>query len=610
MKGGDGRGGIVNIKLRPADDGFSGSLSTKPSTYNFKEINDSRNSVNINYKRKKFIWIANSSFNTTDNSWGYNMRKDFRATGNPIMVEEEQETDNHYRVSGNSLGFIYTPNEYTRLTVAASYSYSSFTKGMRRNMTERHSETNEIFSQIGILGSDFQRSSPNYGLGVNFYQQFRKSSSHYLNTSVYVSAYNDHLYGDYSERHSSHSTATADSLYSERSDIRMSKTPTLYFTAYYNTPLANNLNWSINYVFDGNFNRKTLTERYSNEALLLPKSQNSNHHSAYNYLSSNLTYFNEHWRLTGGICLEDKAIEGRFLYFTENTKSYAEQLLHKNYFRVIPSATARYAFNWEHSISLTLANTWEYPDFEQLKDFIDKSINYQWTTGNPNLKPSPNYSAFLNYEISKDNWNFSPSLFVKHQADIVSSIPIQIDPLTRLLYPVNIAQQTNIGLNLSTDFRVKKIGVSFYSSFYYTQFSIRDGLLFDDIDISNAYTKSHAINGYAYCNLSYRIKTVKLAAELDYWNTGADFNGTSNDYMTLSVNASRNFFKNRLFVNVGVQNLLRSLSANTTYSEDLGIVTETELLGYYNQPMFNISLRYNFRYGSRRTDKVQGMRYF
>ena len=26
--------------------------------------------------------------------------------------------------------------------------------------------------------------------------------------------------------------------------------------------------------------------------------------------------------------------------------------------------------------------------------------------------------------------------------------------------------------------------MSFYSSFYYTQFSIRDGLLFDDIDIS------------------------------------------------------------------------------------------------------------------------------
>ena len=608
MKGGDGRGGIVNIKLRPADDGFSGSLATNPSTYNFKEINNSKNSLNLNYRWKKFIWIANSSFNTTDNSWGYFMRKDFGATGNPIVVEEERETDNHYRVSGNSLGFIFQPNDYTNLTVAASYSYSSFKKGMVQSMMERHQDTDATISQINFLGSDQQRSTPNYGLGISLYQQFKKSSNHYLNASVFVSAYNDRFSGDYSERHVFNNAA--DSVYTERFDTHFSKAPTVFLNVHYNNPLTNNLNWSVNYMFDGTFNNKTSTARYSNEEILLPKSRNSNHHSAYNYLSSNLTYFNEHWTLTGGLCLEDKAIDGQFAYFSENTENFVAQPLLKNYFRVIPSATVRYAFDWEHSIGLTLANTWEYPDFEQLQDFIDKSVNYHWTTGNPDLKPSPNYSAFLNYELSKDEWGFSPSLFVKYQADMVSSIPIQIDPLTRLLYPVNIAQQTKIGLNLSADFKIKKIGVSLYSSFYYTQFSISDGLTFDDIDISNAYAKSHAINGYAYCNLSYRIKSVKLAAEFDYWNTGADFNGTSNDYVTLSLKASRSFFKNKLLVNVGVQNLLRNLSPNSSHSEDLGIVTDTELLGYYNQPMFNLSLRYNFRYGSRRTENVQGMRYF
>lgn len=609
-QGGDGRGGIINIKLRPADDGFSGSLATKPSTYNFKEINDSKNSINLNYKRKQFIWIANSSFNTTDNSWGYSMRKDFKTTEDAIVVNEDQSSDNHYRVSGNSLGFIYQPNEYTSLTVAGSYSYSSSKKGMTRTMTEQHGETAETNSQIDFLGTNIQRSTPNYGLGISFYQQFKKSSSHYLNASAFVSAYNDRFCGDYKERHRIHNGSAIDSLYTEHFDNLLSKAPTVYLNAYYNNPLTSHLNWSVSYTFDGTFNRKTSTEYFCNETILLPKSLKSKYHSVYNYLSSNLTYFSGNWRLTGGLSLEDKAVDGQFVYFSEETDDFKEQLVTKNYFRIIPSATVRYAFNWQHSISLTLANTWEYPYFEQLNDFVDKTTNFQWTTGNPNLKPSPSYSAFLNYELEQDNWNFTPSLFIKYQDNLISSIPIQITPLTRLLYPVNIARQTKVGFNLSADFKIKKVYVSLYSSFYYTQFSIRDGLVFDSINISNNYSKSHAINGYAYCNLSYKIKSVKLAAELDYWNTGAEFNGTSNDYVTLSITASRNFFKNKLLVNIGVQNLLRNLSTNTSHEENLGITTDTEIFGYYNQPMFNLSLRYNFRYGSRRTDNVQGMRYF
>lgn len=609
-QGGDGRGGIVNIKLRTADEGFSGSLSTKPSTYNFKEINDSKNAVNLNYKRKKFIWIGNASFNTTDNSWGYTMRKDFTATNTPVILNEKQTTNNSYRVSGNSIGFIYKPNDYTSLTVAGSYSYSTSIKGMSRNMTEQQAETNEIINQIDISGTDHQHSTPNYGVGINFYRQFRKSVSHYLNASAYVSSYNDRFYGDYSEIHRIRNSDALDSLYTERLDNRLSKMPTVYLNAYYNNPLTANLNWSVNYTIDGTFNRKASLERYSNDILLLPKVQNNQHHSAFSHLSSNLSYFKGKWRLTGGLSLVDKAIDGQFVFFSEKTGRFETQLLRKNYFRLIPSATVRHSFNSQHSVSLTLANTWEYPYFEQLYSFIDKGTNYQWTTGNPDLKPSPNYSAYLKYELYKNSWSFSPSLFLKYQDDLTSSIPIQIDPLTRLLYPVNVAQQTKIGLDLSMYFKVKKLDVNLYSSFYYTQFSINEGLSFEGIDISNAYAKSHAINGHAYCALSYRIKSMNLGAELDYWNTGTDFNGTSNDYITLSLKASQRFFKNRLLVNFGINNLLKNLTPNTRHSENLGVVSDTEIFGYYNQPMFSLSLRYNFRYGSRRTENVQGMRYF
>ena len=78
---------------------------------------------------------------------------------------------------------------------------------------------------------------------------------------------------------------------------------------------------------------------------------------------------------------------------------YELQQVDKNFFKVIPSATVRYSFDWQNSVSLTLANTWEYPNFEQFKDFIDKRTNFQWSTGNPDLKPSPNYSAYLKYEL-------------------------------------------------------------------------------------------------------------------------------------------------------------------------------------------------------------------
>ena len=607
QQGGEGRGGIVNIKLRAADEGLSGSLAVKPSTYSFKELNDSENSLNLNYKRKKFIWIANASLRTTDNTSSYTLQRDFGQTGTPVIVNEEQSNNNSYRVSGNSIGFIYQPNDYTKLTVSGSYSFSTSTKTMERNTEEQNSETNGLISQIKASAADHQRSTPNFGIGINFYRQFSNSSNHYLNTSAYVSAYNDRFYGDYSEAYGVFGGLASDSLYTERFDNHLSKTPTVYVNAYYNNPLSDRLNWSVRYIFDATFNRKVSSEYFSNEEPVLMKKQG---HSAYNYLSSNLTYFAGNWRLTGGLSLEDKAFDGRFSYYDELTGPDEIQMVRKNYFRVIPSATVRYSFNWQKSISLTLANTWEYPDFEQLKDFIDKRTNHQWSTGNPDLKPSPNYSAYLKYELFQNNWNFTPSVFVKYQDNLISNIPIQIDPLTRLLYPVNIAQQTKIGLDLSTGFRIKKLSVNLYSSFYYTQFRICEGQTYEGIDLSNAYTENHAINGYAYCMLSYRIKAVNLSSQLNYWNTGTRFNGYSNDYVTLSINASRNFFKNKLLVNLGVSNLLRNLSPSRNHSENLGVITDSETFGYNNQPMFKLSLRYNFRYGSRNTENVQGMRYF
>lgn len=245
-----------------------------------------------------------------------------------------------------------------------------------------------------------------------------------------------------------------------------------------------------------------------------------------------------------------------------------------------------------------------------MNDFIDKRTNYQWTQGNSKLKPSPNYSVYLKYETYRDNWGVSPSLFIQFQDNLASGIPIQIDPLNQLLYRANIAQQIKTGINLSAYFNIKKLEISLYSNIYYTQFQICDGQTYEGIDLSAAYTNNHAIKGYAYCELSYKIKSVNLNCELDYWNTGFDFNGNENDYFTLSINASRKFLKRRLLVNIGINNLLKNLSPNKQHSENLDVITDSEIYGYYNQPMFNLSLRYNFRYGSRRTDSVQGMRYF
>lgn len=232
QKGGEGRGGIINIKLRAADEGLSGSLAVKPSTYNFKELNNSENSLNLNYKRKKLIWIANSSFSTTDRSWGYTMQKDFRQTENPVIVKEERSDDNSYRVSGNSIGFIYKPNDYTNLTVSGSYSYSASIMTAEQNTQERHGETNELISQINSLGKDRRRSTPNYGIGINFYREFQNSSNHYINSAAYVSFYQDRLYGNRLEKFSYHNGLVSDSIYKEQYDSRSSMAPTVYANIY------------------------------------------------------------------------------------------------------------------------------------------------------------------------------------------------------------------------------------------------------------------------------------------------------------------------------------------------------------------------------------------
>lgn len=122
---------------------------------------------------------------------------------------------------------------------------------------------------------------------------------------------------------------------------------------------------------------------------------------------------------------------------------------------VYPSLQLNYIPSGSHIFQLSLSSDKAYPEYWSMQDATSYLNGYAKVVGNPDLRPSTNYTADLTY-ILKSKYIFS--LYYTHVKDLFAQLAYQSsDELTMIYQTVNHDYEQSFGLSVIVPFTVGNI---------------------------------------------------------------------------------------------------------------------------------------------------------
>ncbi len=598
--GGDGRGGIINIILKSVNiDGLSGELSANINSISFKNIDKSKEFINVNYKKKKITYFINSSFEnniTNTNSLIENNISIFQ-----IPSIQNFNTDNKYRrqTNYNNIGAIYKPSQNTKLYLGCGF-YNLTYKSLSEEM---FSENNKINQEIlnAYDCHEFSNANQIYkGITFSYWHKFDTIDS-YINTLCHINIYNGLSSQNSTYNYNILNSNSTDSLY-RFSNKKGFYSKSLYYKFLYNHSISKDSRWNLSYNLSVGLDDSSANNHYIFDKLSLPQSQFANNIDQQHDLSWRIGTKLKKWKLDGGVNLKDYYVKGNFIRYNLNDEDTVIPLT-KNYFKILPSATIAYAINDTEEVKLTLSQTSELPFFNQLSDFIDKKNLYSWNTGNSSLKPVDFYSVYLGYTYNKEKWNASAEYFFNYTNNEVANVSIPLTSLLSLSKPENVARQSNTGVDLSLWVQVNsKFNFSLSSSIFHTYYdtkSLANTAAYYNLPIDELIKKQFGYD--VKYNMEYKIKKFYTMFYVNYNAKELTFDGYDKAWINSSFNISRKFLKDKFTISMGVNNIFDDLVEHGSYSNNFGITSDSKTTGSKYKRIYSISIKYIFRQGDRGT---------
>lgn len=312
--------------------------------------------------------------------------------------------------------------------------------------------------------------------------------------------------------------------------------------------------------------------------------------------------------MDAGINLEVKYLKG---YYIRTVSGSGDTLRHieKLFAKLHPSITIGYTISTQQSIKLRLAQSANFPEFEQLLDFVYKGDLFKWQSGNPGLKPSDLYSAYLGYTFIKPKWYLSTDVYYSYNHNMSAVVPIPVSSTIWLNKPFNIAQKSSIGLNNSFWMRIKRFDWTVYSDLSAVDYHI---IVPNTLSLAdyNPYPSANKLRlkYLIYSQISYNKGKFNIGSSINYSSQLANYDGYSSGNVNAGINVSYSLIDDKLQIGASAKNLLARLNNNNMYSSAFGIVTESWLYGISYKPMFGLNLKYNFKQGDRGTENIKGKR--
>jgi hypothetical protein len=603
--GGDGRGGIINIKLKSTDpNGFSGMASVNIGTIKFQKLGFSKAFLNINYKYNKLTFFLNSSFD-------YNLRYSSIERERNINIPEFQsiQNENYYEFSKrlgsyNYLGMIYNPSPNTKVRLSGHFLYSPLKMQYTNSFIEHNKVNQEILNKYDENGNS-TNDQLNTGATLSYWHKFDT-------LDTYIRAFgNFTMYNTFSNRISSYKyniidlQNNIDSVYSYRNENKF-HSKSLYFNVFYNHSVTEKLRWNLAYDLSIKLKDTSANNHYIFDKLYLPQSQYANNFLHSHDLSFRIGGEFKKWTIDAGINVVGEFNNGSFLrYNLQNEDTIIP--LNKYYIKALPSLTVAFSITNTSDVKLTLSKTVDMPYFRQLSDYVDKTNLYNWISGNSKLKPVDFYSIYLGYVYNREKLNVSIDCFFNYTNNEVANIPIPTTSLIFLTKPVNASQQTNLGIDFSIWYMpIKKLNMSLSSSIFHTYYnskSLKEIAILYDLPIDSYVNRQFGY--YIKFSVDYSIKILYATFYINYFGKELTFDGYEKGYINSSFSIGAKFFKNKLRIVLGMSNIFDDFLKHGSYSNQFGIRTDTQRKGSNYERNYYISIQYNFRYGDRGTKDLR-----
>lgn len=603
--GGDGTGGIINIKLKHAtSDGISGAGRIRGGLTAKGDRTTSNGYLNLNYKKGKVLFF--------NNIWYYdyvNINKSRsegfqKYEGDLYSMSDHSSSKYNYSYLMDYAGMQINFSPRSKLMISGGLSRRMYAG--TGDYTETTTNNAQIYQQYESESESFSESySP------RFSAYYRAS---FDSTLREFTAYFSHSFPDFNITDETNTyynwmvkenqdVNTTDHYYS----YDFKKESNTFFSIYYNHPLNKDSRWNIRYWAGFNNIAKDNSVQELNGTVILPLNESL---SGYTHRQSFSFRFGSNfgkWKIDGGIRQEHEAYNINIEHYTELLKDTLIKI-DNQYFPFEPSANIYYKPDSLQNLKLTVSRTVRTPYYTTLDGFVSKYSPVGWSSGNPDLEPSKYVNAYLGYTYNKPLWNATAELFYNMTSNATAYLSYPVTETIYMSMPDNIAFKSRLGVDLSTFFSVAgKYSFSVSSSLYHSYLDatgINDNLKLTDARVENVIKRDFGYN--VKLNSNIRIaKNTSALFYMQYSSPEIDLKGYDYGYINSFITFTQSFFERKLQLSFTAGNLLDDLIKSGSYTNYLGREETTD--NYYSTHFsrtFSLSIRYRFRQGDRNTGSI------
>ena len=599
LRSGAGKGGIINIKMKNlATDGFSGIAQANNSTMVFKDINNSEDYINANYKFKKIIFFDNAYYNSCyiNDSSKINGSLDYD-NSNYLLANKSNDKNINYGLS-NYGGFRYSPNQNTRFRLSVGFWLSNGNYPTNTYSQQNDNIANLIYEKYNNIST----SNDNYlnkGLSASFYHNFDTIGKELsIWGGLQNQEYKKNNYNNYNYQYLMF--VPCDSAYNYKTAYDWGQLA-LYGGLFYNNPINSKTRW--NCGWNGWFSLKGHANNIfsQNEIINYPFTSYTNGiyqtQTAYWRIGTTI----KKWKLDAGISGQYDKNKAEYSRYNNDSKDTL-LTIDKYYLKLLPSATIVFSPDSLNEIKFTYSKSIQSLWYEQLCNFIDKSNPYNWSVGNSKLVPTAYNNFYFGYTYNKETWNINTDIFYSITNNDISYLNIPVTDVITETIPENISHNSSVGIELASWVSInKKYDLNFSSALNHTSISS------PNLNETNLKEKDFGYNFKFNADIHLSEKTTGTFY-INYFSRQIIFTGYNYDYINSSFSLTHKFFENKLMLTLGINNIFDDLLKHGNYYNYSGIIQNTIQYSSSYKPTYFITLQYKFRQGDRGTKESGNMK--
>ncbi len=451
----DGAGGIINIVLKGAADGWEGSVQG-----NVGNLDRYNGNIALNYTKEDVSIFGTYSIRhaiTPQDITDIRIEKENGTT----LSDFNRKTDEEYRELSQiaTAGIIFPAGEGSTIELSGEYFYADADNSSTGETTVKDfvEQENSFFNTDRI----FKGFEQEYQVAGAFEHEFEKED-HVLAIEVAYGRYNEEEKNDFTQKFilPKDSISTTDYLIAKGG-------PATEIAVEYAYPIGGDTEIEVGYF--GEF----LTDYITNQSRILGSDNmwefDPNRTNEFKFIQN----INAGWAVfSHGIDAFSFAagLRAEQVNITSNNLS-ANTKIPNNYFKLYPSLHLTYELGDNEELQLNYSKRVNRADSDEHNPNIEYDDPLTGEKGNPELKPEVIHSFELGYMIQKEKFSFYPSLYYRHKKDAFTEYRIPPDSAGVAITTfsnLDVERAGGLEFIVTTDI-ISRVGLNFSANLFYSE---------------------------------------------------------------------------------------------------------------------------------------------